>query len=344
MVSPSPTQLTEAGCAEAVRDCADEARPESRLGRWQVVNDPYGGRFIVLGLEGKDDPSSNDEGSTHQGYRVVRDFTGPLNEAVYVSSPSGPERIEVYEGNYASNKGRIRESADAVEPSDVVYLVGSGPGLRKNIKHVGRIGTGVVVGINRTAHLIPTERLDYLFCIDSSRTKDPFPVRLPETVGVLDVTVTPSVHGLKLKRELWFVPSVRSRFYDRVREDHPHLVRLEHGLNVTFTALCWIVRALKAKTIVLVGMDCAFTDSWRHFDEPLMFDADAEYLVAQDVCGRAVITNDVFLSIAEWHTAALYFLKCAGIRVINATEGGLLRNFVEVRDLASTVDELNGKG
>jgi len=163
-------------------------------------------------------------------------------------------------------------------------------------------------------------------------------------VGVFDAAVSPAVHGLGLKRELWFVPSGRSRFYDGVRADFPHLARLEHGLNVTFTALCWIVRMLKAKVIVLVGMDCAFSDSWRHFDEPLTFDRDEDYLVAGDVNSRAVITNSIYLSIAEWHTAVFYFLTSAGVRVINATEGGLLRNFVEVRDLASTVDELNGEG
>ena len=225
-----------------------------------------------------------------------------------------------------------------------MYLIGSGPGLRKNFEYIGRIGTGVVVGVNQTARILPTDQLDYFFCIDYSLGEEQFPNELPETIGVFDVAVSPQVHRLDLKRELWFVPAGRSRFYDKVREKQPHLVRLEHGLNVTFTALCWIVRILKAKTIVLVGMDCAFTDSWRHFDEPLAFDRNEDYLVAADVDNRAVITNSIYLSIAEWHTAVFYFLKCAGVRVINATEGGLLRNFVEVKDLASTVDELNEKG
>lgn len=115
MVGPSPIQLTEAGCDGAVRDCADEAQAGTRFRRWQVVNDPYGGRFIVLGLEGKDNPPSSNNGSTRQGYRVVRDFTRPLNEEAYAASLTAPERIQAYELNYEANKGRIHESADAVE-------------------------------------------------------------------------------------------------------------------------------------------------------------------------------------------------------------------------------------
>ena len=111
---------------------------------------------------------------------------------------------------------------------------------------------------------------------------------------------------------------------------------------MTFTALSWIVRVLEAKTIVLAGMDCSCPDGMRHFDEPLAFDAGEEYLVAKDIRGHAVITNRIYLDMAEWHTGVFYFLKEAGIRVINATEGGILTNFVEQRELRDVVPEMNG--
>lgn len=314
--------------------------------RWQLVNDPYGGRFLVLGLEGTDGSSETlgeRPRDSERSYRVVRDFTRRLDERAYGATAMPPERLQRYELNYAANRDRILHSADEdVAPADVVYLVASGPGLRANVAELARIRRGVVVGVNQTARILAPERLDYFFCIDFSLGPENFPHPLPGSVGVFDVAVSPAVHALDCRRELYFLPAGRSEFYDRVRAEFPFLTKLEHGLNVTFSALAWIVRVLKARTIVLVGMDCAYTGSWRHFDEPLMFKHDAEYLVAQDSDGRAVITDPIYLAIAEWHTAVLYFLRDAGIRVINATEGGLLRHFVELKPLARTVDELNG--
>jgi hypothetical protein len=257
-------------------------------------------------------------------------------------SLTDPEHLKRRELNYTANKGCIRESADTVEKEKVAWLVDDGPALRKNIEHIGRIGTGAVVGVNGTARLIATEQMKYLFCNDCPVNGEEFPRKLPETIGVFDVAVDPAAHGLGLKREVWFVPVEVGTFYETVLRDFPDVARLEEGPGVVFAALGWIVRILRAKTIVLVGIDCAFTDSWRRFEEPLEFDREEEYLVAADIRGRAVMTNGKNLETAEWLTAAFWFLREGGVRVINASEGGLLRDFVEVRGLAETVDELNG--
>ena len=302
--------------------------------RWQVVEDAFGGRFIVLRVEGKD----------HAGrwaYRVVRDFTRPLDPGACRSTALDPERLRRAQINYAVNKPRIRLSADGIPPSDVAYLVASGPSLRKNWKHLLDIRRGVVVGVNQTPMIVPTARMDYFFCVDGTLDGSHWRHGMRETVGIFDAAATTAVRLGHWRESRWFVPAMRSDLYDRVRADFPHLAMLEHGLNVTFTALSWIVRVLKARTIVLVGMDSAFTDSMRHFFEPLAFDPRASYAVARDVRGRAVITDATLLEFAEWHAAEFWFLKGAGIRVINATEGGILTNFVEVRELADVVRELN---
>ena len=313
----------------------DGSASDRPYARWQVVDDPYGGRFIVLRVDGKD-------AAGHWVYRVVRDFSRPLDPGAYQSTSSDPERLKRYEMNYVVHQPHIALSAGDVPHSDVVYLVGSGPSLRKNHEHLLDVTRGVVVGVNQTPRVIPTERMDYFFCIDYSLNGSHWSHGMPRTVGVFDLAATPAVHLGKFRETRWFVPASRSEFYDRARQDFPHLVRLEHGLNVTFTALSWIVRVLKARTIVLVGMDCSCPESMRHFDEPLVFDAGEEYLVAKDVRGHAVITNRIYLDMAEWHTGVFWFLKDAGIRVVNATEGGILTNFVEQRCLHDVVPELNG--
>jgi len=317
------------------RDMAVDENSSGRpYARWQVVDDAFGGRFLVLRVDGKD-PSGR------WVYRVVRDLTRPLEPTAYRATETDPERLKRYELNYVVNKPHIRLSAGDVPGSEIVYLVGSGPSLRKNRRHLADVRRGVVVGVNQTPAIVPTERMDYFFCVDWSLDGSHWKGRMQRTVGVFDVAVTPAVHLGNFREMRWFLPAGRSAFYDRARQEFPHLVILEHGLNVTFSALAWIVRALRAKTIVLVGMDCAFSDGMKHFFEPLTFDRSEDYFVASDLDGRAVITNRIYLDVAEWHAAAFYFLKEAGIRVINATEGGILTNFVEKRTLARTVEELN---
>jgi hypothetical protein len=312
----------------------DDRPTDQPYARWQVVHDAFGGRLIVLRVEGKD-PAG------HWAYRVVRDFTRPLDPSACQSTAVDDARLTRYELNYSINKPHIKLSAGDVEESDVAYLVGSGPSLRNNWRHLLDVSRGVVIGVNQTPLVLTTGRMDYFFCVDPTLDGSHWKHGMGETTAIVDAAATSAVHLGKFREMRWFVPAMRSAFYDRVRADFPSLVRLEHGLNVTFTALSWIARVLKSKTIVLVGMDCAFSDSMRHFQEPLAFRADEDYVVAKDVCGRAVITNQTLLDVAEWHTAALYFLKDAGIRVINATEGGILTDFVEQRELADAVKELN---
>ena len=302
--------------------------------RWQVVRDNRDGRFIVLRVEGKD-PSGR------WVYRVVRDLTRPLDPGACRSTGLTPERLKRADFNYAVNHPLIKLSAGDVPPSDVVYLVASGPSLRKNWKRLLDVRRGVVVGVNQTPMILPTARMDYFFCVDGLLDGSHWKRPMTSTVGIFDVAATHAVQFGRWKEMRWFVPAMRNRLYDAAREDFPHLALVEHGLNVTFSALSWIVRVLQAKTIVLVGMDFAFSDGMRHFFEPLAFDPDEHYAVAKDVHKRAVITSDSLLEFAEWHAAALWFLRDAGIRVINATEGGILAEFVEARPLADVVRELN---
>ena len=251
------------------------------------------------------------------------------------------ERLERHELNYAVNRGRIVESAEKVERVGVVWLVNDGPGLRKNRRLTGRIGTGAVVCIGRAWEAMEAERLDYLFCGEEFTAEAGDKRKLAGTTGVLEVGVAPGVHGLGMKREVWWTPMGGGEFEAKVREEQPGVMRLERGPSEACAALGWVARALAPRVIVLAGMDCAFTDSWRRYDEALRFEGEREYLVAEDIEGRAVMTDAEQLETAEWLTAAAWWLGRTGVRVINASEGGLLRHFVEVRGLAETIEELN---
>ena len=78
----------------------DDKPSDQPYARWQVVDDPHGGRFIVLRVDGKD-PAG------HWVYRVVRDFTRPLEPCAYSSTSTNDERLKRYELNYVVHKPHV---------------------------------------------------------------------------------------------------------------------------------------------------------------------------------------------------------------------------------------------
>ncbi len=276
---------------------------------------------------------------TETNERVLRRPTGPDFDGGRLMIPSGAGKDDIgrlrrWELNYAANAGRVKKSADAVTSEEIVWVFGDGPGLRKNRSEIGRIGTGAVVGVEDAGLVIPSERLKYLFCGEEFEAGEAWERRyLGRTTGVLNVGTDVRVNVLGFGRRVWYAGG-------EARE--ARVMRLDEAPDARCAGLCWVARALRPRVIVLAGMDFAFSGGWRRYDEPLQYEAEADYLVARDIEGNAVLTDQANLSAAEWVLGACRVLRVAGVRVINASEGGLLGEDVELKTLGDVVDELNG--
>jgi len=316
-------------------------------------------------------------------WRGVRDwFVHEGHEGMGVSSLS-ETRYEAWRNTYAANKPFVNLPADDVPSADVAYLVAEGPSLERNKQELLRVKRGATVAINRTMKHLPPDTFDYFFAIDflvdlNVPPVPPYNGPYPKTVALLDPCVNPTLLKYGWKEMRWFVPNydMGHEVYDGIIEDNPQLPRYDMGLSASFQAIAWIglslfgiepsndietVRAqAKGKTLVLVGQDCCFTwgrqraGKWLTYKDVI----PGEIKLVADVDGRLVMTTGIYQSQAHWLMAACYFCRDAGIRVINATEGGLLHPHVNLNDgtkdfladvceqrlLADVVDELNGGG
>lgn len=288
-------------------------------------------------------------------YKGVRNwFRGPRDKQRYglATGKAQELRIKRWLDNYEENRSLITRPATDVEPSDVVYLVGSGPSLERNAPELLRVTRGVKVAANWTLSWFADmgmglDVFDYFTCIDyhikAQDSRD-----YPNTTAVMDVVVNPSVPRVNFKDRIWFTSDAQAGnpAAQKAQEENDGLPEYDAGLNVTFSALQWIVMALKAKTIVLVGTDCALTwgryhcGTWGEYK----FWHPAEYAVIEDLYGRPTMSVKGLVDIADWTMGALYFIREAGIRVINASEEGILKNQCELMTLADAVDELNAGG
>jgi len=286
-------------------------------------------------------------------YMGVRNWFGIEREDTqYGVSQMDDTRHNKWRANYDANLPLIERGAGDVEPADVVYLVASGPGLERNAQELTRITNGVKVAVNWTmdwasANGLGDDIFDYYVCIDYFI--DPrSAVEHPNTIGVFDVVVNPKVPQRVFKDRRWFCSAAQTGnpVGKLAKERDPFLPDYDSGLNVLFSAMQWVTMGLKAKTVVFVGADCALTWNRYHCGEWADYKRfiPAEFTVVADIHGHMVVTTKMLNDIADWMQAAFFFMQRAGVRVINATESGILDQYCELKPLADTVDELNGTG
>jgi len=299
-------------------------------------------------------------------YLGVRDWFSEAHATNVGLSEMDQWRYDLWTEAYESNRDYVKLSADAVEREDVCYIVAEGPSVFQNGFHLADITRGVTLAVNRVPKLFNLD-FDYWLAIDFKFDFADNTGPYPNTTALLDVVANPALREIGWKEVRWFVPdydiSVYSHpVYDRVRAAHPWLPRYDVGLNCTFQAMAWaclsllgsprgvdrdkIIAANKGKTIVLVGFDHCFTYMQARAGEWLMADQiplpDLRFM--SDHLGRLVLTNDVLYNQSLWMTAVCFFAREAGIRVINATEGGLIKTNCEHMPLAQAVEELNAGG
>jgi hypothetical protein len=264
-------------------------------------------------------------------YRGVRNwFSGECGVEFGVSEID-EARSNRWAANYAANKPMIARAASDVEPSDVLYLCASGPSIERNAPELLKVKRGKKLCVNWTLDWAAKAGLgaslfDYFMCIDYMLEPKDWG-RFPDVTAVLDVCANNAVARVGFKDVRWFTQMAQpgNPVAQQAHAENPHLPQYEAGLNVVFSALQWAALGLKARTIVLVGLDCALTygryhcGTWADYG----FWHPAEYLVMPDIYGAPVISVKGLADMMDWTHAAFHFMRKAGIRIINATEGGL---------------------
>ena len=296
-------------------------------------------------------------------YRGVRDWFGIGDHRGLGLSGMEEFRYEAWLKAYDANKDYIKLSAADVPHERVCYIAAEGPSITQNGFHLADVRRGVTLAVNRVPKLFNMD-FDYWLAIDFKFDFSDNTGPYPNTVALLDTCSNPALRQIGWKEVRWFCPDYDAGHpvYDRVLEENPWIARYDAGLNCTFQAFGWACRSLlgcrsdiprermraenKGKTIVLVGFDHCFTFGQNRAGAWLK-PGDVSHETVQfavDTLGRLVMTNRILRDQSQWMMAACYFARDAGIRVINATEGGLLSHHCEQMTLEDAVKELNAEG
>ena len=294
----------------------------------------------------------------------VPDFTKGLAGYEGLSGANWDEHT-IHWRNMINNLKHMNLTLDRLPQADTVFCVGSGPALMKNWRELervkGRPGCAII-GCNELLQYLPAGLLDYYMVLDACSPDRWWEGRdCSRTTAIFGPPVPPSYLKANWQRVLWYKIGLASPFNRRVARKRGNLVPLipMYGVGPTELQVAWL---MKPKTVILVGHSYAYDRIngviYEHINEPLTPDrwegqlrAISEFATT-DINGAPIVTDYNILITGMATLASCQLLIDAGVRVINATEGGILKSnnslpafakravFPERATLASVVGEL----
>jgi len=324
-----------------------------------------GNEVIVTFVENNPDP--DDPNRFIPRVDIVEDFTRAKPDRTPLMAAVGNEwRDGLMLDHLYANLPLCKKTLHDLPKVDVAYVVGSGPALMRNHRHLEKIDkkNSVIIGMNELLQYLPAGLLDYYLILDVASPAVWYEGRdVTNTTAVLCVTAPPHFAFEPWKDLRWFRLSGHGPLVDDMREAAPHLDELSiGGYSVSFDAIEFAYK-LGAKTVVFVGMNYCheMIDGviYDHINEPLT-EAWWEgrlrgigHVMVRDIHGKPAFTEYSMLRSAMTTMGAVQCLIGAGVRVINASEGGILRpnprcyeitqtKLFETKTLEETVEELNG--
>ncbi len=243
--------------------------------------------------------------------------------ALKQSQVEGDPRIKLWTKNYEANAPRIAVapggSFEGIPTSDVVWIVGAGPSLERQIQDLAQVEVGVKVGANLAARWVPS--LDYFVAVDAN-FKDCD--GLPDATAILDVCANPALATKPFKEVRWVTRAGSSPLLDRIRAERPGIFAYYEHWHVMPAIFAFVARVLRPKVVILVGCDCGHTNARRHPFEDLILQGHERYALEVGINNRPVVMDLCMSEIRSTTETLCAFLAMDGVKVINATEGGAL--------------------
>jgi len=223
--------------------------------------------------------------------------------------------------------------------TDVVFFVASGPSLKRNGHELGRLykarkaGRAAVFALNSAPLVLPEGSVDY-HCVledmheENEKTEGWFDKwDASGATAYLSVDTVPWQVRAKYKERRWFRMASYGSEENVYRKRFPKMLGLDQGYTVAFSAL-HLIYLCRPSTIVFVGHDCSYPEDegWHCEDDkgvdPTELGEDYDY----GLDGRRVKTRIDYWGLRNHLLAACYWIALEGrIKIVNATEGGILR-------------------
>lgn len=358
-----PAAATHANQSRIIdaQPCPGEAYPENFT---FTARELVGRRFL---RKGQEILCAYVEHTPDQGPKAefILDFTKeyPTTLALEAGEEWGPGTIQW--DHSVKNLDIMGRSLNRLPHKETVYCVGSGPCLMKNWEELTRVdkSRAAIVGCNELLQYLPAGLLDYYMALDPRcPPKWWAEYDLSRTTAVLGPCVPPEMARAPWRDVLWYRLGYRNKLSKMLANKRPSLqiINPRFGIGPGELELAW---KFKPRNVVLVGHSYAYdrVDGviHEHMNEPLTRDRWETSLRAvnpyccADINGKNVVTDYHILIIGMMTLACCQLLADAGVRVINASEGGILKSasdipayrdrpiFPERARLKDVVEELN---
>jgi hypothetical protein len=193
-----------------------------------------------------------------------------------------------------------------------------------------------IIGCNELLQYLPPEWMDYYCCLDAgSPDKWWKGIDCSRTTAIFAPITPPSYRQANWREVLWYRIGFQSDLNAMVANKRGDLTVLYPFFGVGPLEL-QVAYLMKPKIIVLVGHSYCYDQVdgviYEHINEPLTEPRwegilrEISEFATSDIEGRPVVTDYNILVTAFATLASCQMLTDAGVRVINATEGGILRS------------------
>ena len=306
--------------------CTDMLGAHMRLG-------PQQQEFIIWGLEAVQD--------NRPSISFIRNFTEMTDMKLQVASSDGAAKYGNWKQTVAANLPQIVHSWGDEPGCENIVICGSGPSLRNNWGELLKLDfSKTQVWAANEAYQFLAKRgvpVDCFFCIDATS-----PVRWvegfdhDETTLVAAPFVNPAIAAADWHKRVWFNLAGNGFYPNLIRHHRPNLVEIDatRGVGSAMIESTWMKGV---KRVVICGADFCYKvdeekkEVWRSVDSCLNQEQWREFMgkwahyVMRTPDGKPTAS---YVHLALESGAMFGAAQCLwekGVRVINATEGGILR-------------------
>lgn len=254
--------------------------------------------------------------------------------------------VEVWQRNAAINRKNVRHTIDEIHDAHwglPVYVVGTGPSLAKNMDNLRNVKDGIIIATNNAINILPEDiRIDYYCAVDG---------RLPERwwknckrnlkeIRLIAVPlVTPKITEYFSPDNIYWARFAGSEGPNKcfAFPEYDKMECLEPGYVVGYTATN-AAFYVGGNPIVFVGMDCCITNGYLHAGDKskAYIVPGEEYVVMPDMYGGPQVTSSTYCR-GMFKIQAATKLNGKNRRFINASEGGIMKEFMNIVPLHEVV-------
>lgn len=263
---------------------------------------------------------------------VTQERSNP--ELFRVSSPPG-KRSDAWLKNTQENLGDIMHSIQELKPrfeGKDVYIVGAGISAAKYGALLENVNDGIIIAVNDGIRHVPNPYRDNVFfgCMDwlgQKRWLDGLNIEAMRailcTITARDVWRAHGSHGRHWQESYWFANQCSYEANEFLAQHNKTLPVLDAGFSVIYSILhgLWL---WKPRTIVFLGVEGCYTEGFQYQGVPAEWKNGHKWKVLPDISGKPVLSDVIYETTRDLIVGAAYFLRTAGIRLVNAAQCGTL--------------------